>query len=364
MKNDEVETTIHDDIKAAMSELEAEGTSAPDAVDKLEPTSQERGEDGKFKPKGAKEEDKDDVKDDVKDDKVDKVDKVEKVEKTEAAPLGGDPDKPILSQDKAPSSWTPKAREEWAKLPETARQEILRREEDSVKGIRQLQDQMAPYTQFAQTLEPFIKEAFDNKTDPGQYIGNVMQAERRLRIGTAEERFSSLVEIAEGYGIPLRKIINDAMGQEIIPDPFLNKRQNSIPPEVQRELDESRKFREEMTQTRSTEDEASLQKQIDEFKKDKEFFDDVADDMGLLMGTGRATTLQDAYDKACRLNPDVYELLQERAKQPSLSDKQRAAAKLKGTSSNSAETGNSDFDDDDDTETTVRKAIAAQSGRI
>lgn len=356
MTNSDTETTLQDDMAAAISELEAKGTTAADAVDKLEPTSQERDENGKFKSK--KEEAP------PKHEKIDPVkEEIKEPVKEEATPLGGDPDK-ILSQDKAPSSWTPKAREEWSKLPETARQEILRREEDSVKGIRQLQEQMAPYTQFAQTLEPFIKEAFDNKADPGQYIGNVMQAERRLRTGTAEERFGSLVEIAESYGIPLRKIINDAMGQEIIPDPFLTKSQHSIPPEVQRELEESRRFREEMTSKKSTDDTTALQNQINDFKKDKEFFDDVASDMGLLLEAGRATDLQDAYDKACRLNPEVWELLQERASKPSLSDKQKAAAKLKGTSSNSAETGNSDFDEDDDTETTVRKAIAAQSGRI
>lgn len=352
------ETTLHDDMAAAISELEAKGTTTKDAVEKLEPAKQERSEDGKFK---LKEETTTVVKEEEKTESEKTEVKTPEVKEPEAAPLGGDP---VLTQDKAPSSWTPKARESWAALPEDARKEILRREEDSVKGIRQLQEQMAPYTQFAANLQPFIQEALDNKADPGQYIGTVMQAERRLRSGTAEQRFSALVEIAEGYGIPLRQVINDAMGQEVIPHPSLTKQQSSIPPEIQRELEESRAFRQQQIAKESQTDTSALQREIDDFKKDKEFFEDVKEDMGLLLEGGRATNLQDAYDKACRMNNGVHEIIQERAKKPALGDKQKAAAKLKGTSSNSAETSDSDFDDDDDLATTVRKAASAAAGRI
>lgn len=358
MKTEDEETTLHDDMAAAISELEAKGdTTVADAVDKLEPTKQERGADGKFKGKTEEEEEK--GTEEVKKEETDKgtEEQVKKVE--EQQPLGGDPEK-ILSQDKAPSSWTPKARESWATLPEDARKEILRREEDSVKGIRQLQEQMAPYTQFAHSLEPFIKEALDGNKNPAQYISDVMHAERRLRTGDAEQRFSALVEIAEGYGIPLRKIINDAMGTELIPHPSLTNKSPSIPPEVQRELEESRKFRQEQL----TAQEQESIRAIEEFKKDKEFFDDVSVDMGALMEMGRATTLQEAYDKACQIHPQVSEILRERASKPPLNDKQKAAASLKGTSSNSAETADNDFDDDDDTETTIRKAFSKAAGRV
>lgn len=346
------ESTVHDDMRAAISELEGKSGVA-EAVEKLEPSSQDRDESGKFKAKAAKEEEQ--PKEVVEEEEPPKEEVQVKAE--EQQPLGGDK---ILHEDKAPSGWTPAAREEWAKLPEKVRQEILRRDEDSVKGIRQLQEQMAPYTQFAQTLDPFIREAVGNRVDPGQYIGGVMQAERRLRTGSAEERFSSLVEIAESYGIPLRKIINDAVGQEIVPHPSLTKTQNALPPEVERELQEARQFRESMTQTQAQ----ANQKLIDDFKADKEFFEDVREDMAVLMEAGRATDLQDAYDKACRMNSAVFEVIQERGSKPALADKQKAAAKLKGTSSNSAETANNDFDDDDDTADTIRKAIAKSAGRI
>lgn len=356
MSSNTEETTIQEDMAAAISELEAKGeTTAVEAVEKLEPSKQERDDTGKFKSKADVKEEVDDVKEPVVEAKK------EEVKEPVQAPLGGKQEEQILSQDKAPSSWTPKARESWAALPENVRQEVLRREEDSVKGIRQLQEQMAPYTQFANTLEPFIQEAIHNRTDPGQYIGNVMQAERRLRTGTAEERFSSLVEIAEGYGIPLRKIINDAVGQEIVPHPSLApSNKQVIPPEVQRELDEGREFRKNFQTTQ----EAAITKEIEEFGKTHEFFEDLREDMGALMDMGRATTLQDAYDKASKINPEVSQLIEERSSKPPLKDKQKAAAQLKGTSSNSAEVSTTEFDDDDDTETTIRKAMAQASGRI
>lgn len=348
--------TVADAVREAFEQADKKEDGVKAAVEALEPTKQDRDESGKFLAKEKPEEEEVDAGGKPMADKEQDASKEAPIEE----PVAKDGDKrEILVQDKAPSSWTPKVREEWATLPESVRTEILRREEDSIKGVQQMREQMAPYTQFAQTLDPFIKEAYAANTDPGHYIGNVMAAERRLRIGSPAERFNALVEIAEGYGIPLRKVINESVGQEIVPE-----LKPAIPPEIQKELDESRQFRQNFAQSREQEANSALQKEIDLFKKDKEFFDDVVEDMAVLLQGGRAKDLQDAYDKAIRLHPEIEEILAERRSTVPLSEKQKAAAKLKGTSSNSAEAGREKFDDDDDLGTTIRKAMAEAHGRI
>jgi hypothetical protein len=69
------------------------------------------------------------------------------------------------------------------------------------------------------------------------------------------------------------------------------------------------------------------------FGASHEFFDDVRNDMADLLETGKAADLESAYTKACRLNDNVYERLQERTRQEAsrttIQQKKQAAEKAK-----------------------------------
>lgn len=351
---------LDDDIRASFEQHSKEEGATQAAIEKLEPV---RDEAGKF----TKEEK---VEPEVKDKTVEeeiaaaskpkeeKVDAEAKAEPTEE-------ERTLLAKDKAPSGWVPKLRERWAEVPPDIRQEILRREEASAKGVQQLQEQFAPAQGFVQALMPFIQEAANNKQDPTAYFNNVMQSERRLRVGTDVERFQALVEIAEGYGIPLRQTINDALGREVIPP--INKNQNALPREVQQELEEARRFRQQYEQQQQSHVGKEEANAIAEFSKGNEFFEDVRDDMALLIESGRAKDLKEAYDQAVWVNPHTREIMMERQKNPvvdKVAAAQAAATKVKVKSSNSSQLQNNDHDDDDDLDTTLRKAWNSGSGRV
>jgi len=265
--------------------------------------------------------------------------------------------------DKAPQSWTPKARERWSAIPADIRQEIVRREEASVAGVRQLQEQFAPYRQFADNLAPFINEAMQNRVDPAGYINNVLSAERGLRMGTDEQRFEALVRIADAYNIPLRKALNELAGSEVIPPA---PQQMQLPPEIQRELMEARQFRQQYESQQQQQGE-EMSPELKEFSSKSEFFEDVRLDMADLIEQGLATDLQDAYDQACWRNKGVRELLLERRdKQGKVKEKQQKASGLNHTSTNTAEVDvqtNKD-DDDDDIYESVRKSVQALNSRV
>jgi hypothetical protein len=78
---------------------------------------------------------------------------------------------------------------------------------------------------------------------------------------------------------------------------------------------------------------ASLNSEIADFSKGKEHFETVREDMAALLQTGRATTLQDAYDKAVRINPVTFAA--EQAKQLAMqnADKAKKAADAKRSAS-------------------------------
>jgi DNA mismatch repair ATPase MutL len=154
------------------------------------------------------------------------------------------------SPEKAPTSWSPKVREQWGKLPEDVRKEIVRREEASGQGVRKLQEEFQPVRQFAEQLSPFIQEARQLGADPTQYIANVMVGERSLRSQDPNEKFNALLNIADQYGIPLRQYL----GGEQPPA----QSAPAIPAAVQQELQAMRQWREQ-------EQAQQLQSQIEEF---------------------------------------------------------------------------------------------------
>jgi hypothetical protein len=338
--NTEDDVSLREELAATFAESGKGDGDLDSTIDKLDPPAKvekERDETGKFK---AKEE----------------TESTEKVEPTDPAAEEVKKD-PILKEDRAPTGWNPKVREKWGELPEDVRAEVVRREEASAHGVRQLQEQFKPANDFVQSLAPYIQEAISGGQNPAQYIGNVMAAEKRLRFGTDEERFGALADVADSYGIPLRAILKEALGYDVAPK-RIQQQQQQIPAEVQRELEESRRFREQHTQTESQRAAA----EITAFAKDKPYFEDVSQDMGLLLEQGRATSLEDAYNKACRMNNDVWDLMQAKGHiktdAEKLAERQKAASRARTSSSNSAETTSTQDEDDDDIATTIRKAIS------
>lgn len=355
------EGSIYEDIKSVME-------NTPEVTDEERKARNERGQ---FI---SKDEPEDPVQkpDEVKAPDVSKEPE-KKGPESEPAPKAAEPEKKpdnqpqepekVLTQDKAPIGWSPKVREQWASLPEDVRKEVLKREEASINGVRQLHQQYEPYKQFADGLGEYIKEAVDNKVNPGQYIAGVMKSERSLRVGTDSERFSALCDIAENYGIPLRKIINEAAGQELVAP----SQKIQLPADVQRELEEARRFRQEY-EAKQQQQQAPAEDppELVEFAKTHKYFQDVRLEMAHLFQTGRATDLESAYNEALWMNPGTREVMMaEQTGKNAQTDKQRKALGVKTTSSNAAETGNDmEHDEDDDTAATVRKAMAAHAGRV
>lgn len=348
--SDKEEVSLHDEIRAAFASNNAK--TEDDKVDNA----------GIIDALEARDEDQDQAAD-KEDDQKPTVESVKGDEASAATADEGAAEEAggaevKLSDGKAPSSWSPKVREKWAELPEEVRAEIIRREEASVNGVRKLQEEYAPVKQLAQNLDPFIQEARKSGMDAGQYISNVMQAERNLRAPDVESRFQALLNIADQYGIPLRQAINQSAGRELVPA----QQQPQLPPEVMQELQEARKWREQSQAQ-------SIEQQINMFKSsaEHEFYEDVRDIMADLIEAGRAKDLKDAYDQAVWLNPEVRSVLIDREKggrqQQQIQQRQAAAAGASVQASGAADV-QVDDDDDDSTEAIVRRAMRGSAGRV
>jgi hypothetical protein len=319
---------LQDDVRAAMEEVSQAADEAP-ATETVA-----RDEAGKFAPKA---------------DEVAAAAKLEPSKEPEAPPA-----ERLLTEDKPPRGWSPEAREKWTTIPEDIRSEIVRREEASAVGVRQLQERYQPYEQFVNNLGGYIQEASQAGIRADQYIDNVMQTERTLRTADVPGRFQAILAIADQYGVPLRDIINESVGQRVLPPAQPQQQRAQIPQEIMQELQEMRQWREEQQG-------GAVNSQIAEFSKHNEFFPEVHVQMANLIDANAAESLEEAYEMACWANPQIRGIMLQRE---DIKARQGVATGASVRPAGSV-TVPSTFDDDDDLEATVRKAFSSNvSGRV
>ena len=282
----------------------------------------------------------------------------DKKEETPPAEAAKEPETPQgqWTQDKPPSSWTPGAQARWAEIPEDLRKEIVRREEASVRGLQQMRESYAPMDKMANDLYPFIKEAIDSRVEPSGYISSVLTTERNLRMGDKRQKFDILLQIGDQYGIPLREIINKSVGEEILKAPEAAP-VAQLPPELMQELQESRKFREEYSQTNAL-------AEVERFGKDKPYFEAVRGRMADLIDKGAATSLEDAYDQATWGDATIRGKLIAAEKGQKINENQQRAAKVAVKDSDVVDTVTIDENDDSIIAEVRRAYLASSSGRL
>jgi hypothetical protein len=330
------ELSLQEEVAAAFKETESEnaevhdtGVDSNEVAKDLPDADKARDDKGRFAPK--------------------------KEEEVETPAVQEEPEKVTLTSEKAPSSWSPTVREKWTTLPEDVRSEIIRREEASAVGVRKLQEEMAPVRQLAENLTPFMQEAQQAGLDPHAYVQRTMQAERALRAQDPAQRFEALLSIADTYGIPLRQALG--VQQQV---PAQQPVQAQLPPQVAQELEAMRGWRAQQEQ-------AAVEQQISQFSTDKEFFEDVRATMGDLIEAGKAKGLEDAYEQACWMSPEVRKVLIQREKaggtQEAIRQRQEAAQRANLKTTSNVDVSSQTEEESDDIESIIR-AQFAKSGRM
>jgi hypothetical protein len=240
---------------------------------------------------------------------------------------------------KAPQSWTPLAREEWAKVPPGARQEIHRLEGETRKVLdqnAQMRRTVAEATQFQQTLNQAFSpyEAVARAAGaPNAYAfaENVMQAAATLQMGTEQQRAATLAGLITQYGGNL-DLINAALaGQAPQQAPAYQPPRQAQQQPVDVDALFDRKLQAFAQQREASQADQELETWMatsPEFARD--VWQDMQDILDLSVRSGRKLTYQQAYDRACKLDERVQQVLAQRAEvaaataQPSAAPAQRA----------------------------------------
>lgn len=273
-----------------------------------------------------------------------------------------EPQETVTTDIRAPNAWKAEAKAIFNDLPPLAREEIARRELEMLSGVRKLQEQISAYAPIDEILAPRQERLALSGQTNATYIRALVAADDMLsNPATAPQ---ALAQLAQMYGIPYGQGTLEApQGQ----DPGLQTVFQKI-----QTLEQQLQARElaEQEATKQT-----YQAQIEAFQADPKnlYFEDVKPQMAVLLNSGEAQTLQEAYDQACWMKPNIRALVQadqKKAEQAAATEAARArteaAKRASGSVVGSSGLGttvkppvnqNSSIEDD------VRLAFQTASGR-
>lgn len=284
---------MEDDIRAAMAEVSGAASEpapaeevvvAPEAVIAEAETPQDdaekgsdgrvRGPDGKFLAKAP-----------------------ENVQNTIDQPSEAVADPAAKLAIRAPASWSPAAKATFDKLPPEVQQAVAKREQEIDHGLRRKSEEVKRYEPLEQLIAPRRALWAAQGMDEASAIKTLLAAQDLLE----RDPKQGLEFLARSYGVNL----NTAQPQG---QPYQAQPARDSHPEIAA-LKQQLQVLQSQVQTAQT---APIVSQIDAFQNDPAnlYFENVRDDMAVLLHNGKASDLKEAYDMACWMRPDIRPFLQ------------------------------------------------------
>lgn len=222
---------------------------------------------------------------------------------------------------KAPTSWKPEAREKhWTSLSPEVQQEILRREQDITRNLQESANARKHMEAFQHATDPYRAMIEMEGGDPMKAYGDYLRTAAVLRQGQPIQKAQVAAQIVQQFGIDvnmLDEVLSQMIrggGQGPQPSGQHPSSQYSADPRLDKvieRLDAADRARQAEIDTRAD-------SELTAFQNDQanEFYEDVKMDMANLLDVaaaqGRVMTLQQAYDTACFMHPEVGPIVKQR----------------------------------------------------
>ena len=226
---------------------------------------------------------------------------------------------------KAPIGWSPKQREDWSKIPRHLQEKIRAREKEigqvmaNTKTARMAHDALTAMTQQYGSLM-----AAEGAKDPIQAIDGMFKTVATLRTATQEQKAATIADMIDHYQIDVEALDNalvGKIGERNAVDPTEAKLQQML----EQRLAPFNELMSGISQSQQAQRQQQQQQalgQVKTFGAQAEFLNDVRHDMADLIDLahkhGRQLSLQEAYDRACAVHPEVSKVMETRKRQQSI----------------------------------------------
>ena len=195
-----------------------------------------------------------------------------------------DPATPQVKR-KPPSTWRKEAVAKWDALDPLVQEEVEKRELDAINGINTYKSKGDLAEQWERAISPYQATIQSMNISPQKAAQALFAADHAMRYGTPHQKLAMIQKMAKDYGIQM----------EGLPEPEQEDPRISA---LQQKLDEIDRRDQARDAALAADRDETAKKALDEFREKAPHLDAVREDMAALIETGRASNLQDAYDKA------------------------------------------------------------------
>ena len=217
--------------------------------------------------------------------------------KVEAQPEA-EPDEPPVWR-RPPASWKKDFHEVWQKADPKMQEYAWQREEQMRAGVEPLLSKAQFADAMQEAIQPYMNTIQGLGLQPEKAVAALMEADHKLRTSDPQTKMQYFMRLAQSYGINL----GATQAQPGVPqggvDPMVYQLQNELN-QVRGEV-MGWKQQQEMVENQT------LLNEINQFSLKADHFEDVRPTMIQLLQSGVAQTLDEAYDKAIRLDSDLFE---------------------------------------------------------
>jgi hypothetical protein len=224
-----------------------------------------------------------------------------------------------------PSSWKKDYHETWATADDKLKQYAYQREEEMKAGIEPLKSKAQFADQMQEAVQPYMQTIQGLGIDAPRAVKALMEADHALRFSTPDQKLQLFNRLAQQYGVNLGQV--QGLPQQTAVDPMVYTLQN----ELNSVRGEVNNWKQQQEQAQNS----ALLGEINQFSQKAEHFEEARPVMIQLLQSGVATDLQDAYDKAVRLDPTLFDAIQQ-SKQAEVDAQKRAAANKAAKSARAA----------------------------
>lgn len=211
----------------------------------------------------------------------------------------------------APTGWDTESKSKYAELPAWAKKQLHKREQDAIRGVNQLKDQIKASEGLTKAAEPYKAFLNSRGITMDKVVSDSLNLAYSLATGTPQQKAGILANMARQYGVDLGMVSKpdpQALQQEQLLQPVLNKVQR-----LEQELFKRQEREREQSTTQALSSVEAFATETDEKGQLKHpYLERVQDVMVDFLETGWATTLQDAYEKAVWSDPDIRTLMQQK----------------------------------------------------
>ena len=218
--------------------------------------------------------------------------------KPEPQPEVEDEEPPVWRRP--PASWKKDFHEVWQKADPKMQEYAWQREEQMRAGVEPLLSKAQFADAMQEAISPYMNTIQGLGLQPEKAVAALMEADHKLRNSDPQTKMQYFMQLAQSYGINL----GGMQGQAPTAAP------NSVDPMVYQLQNELNKVRGEVMgwkQQQEMVENQTLLNEINQFSLKADHFEEVRPTMIQLLQSGVAQTLDEAYDKAIRLDPTLFE---------------------------------------------------------